>query len=71
MHLNLEEQKLLADFRLLSPDKQQEALDYVAFLRKKGTDSRAADADTPSDRCQIGGSEKSTSESQEEPLITE
>ena len=71
MDLTLSEQKLLADFRSMTPEKQLEALDYVAFLRGKQAEAGSSlPEDVPADRCRVKTKETSAA-GQSDPLITE
>lgn len=70
MELNIEEQKLLADFRQLSPAGKKELLDYAVFLRKKwGGRSLEADPE-PTGQCKLQREEERP-EASEEPIFTE
>ena len=69
MDLTLDEQKLLADFRRLTPVGKKELLEYAVFLaRKAGT---AAEPDAASNQCRLEPSHDARPESAKEPIFTE
>ena len=70
MDLTLDEQKLLADFRRLTPVGKKELLEYAVFLaRKAGT--AAAEPDAASNQCRLEPSHDARPESAKEPIFTE
>lgn len=72
MTLQMDEQKLLADFRNLAPDAQKELLDYATFLVKKQRSAQERDAERTESGCQcaLKHTEKRP-ETAKEPIFTE
>lgn len=71
MDLNLDEQKLITEFRHLHREGQQELLDYVVFLLKKQnniTDEEQASADN---QCPLHKQSEERPEAKKEPIFTE
>lgn len=70
MTLQMDEQKLLADFRNLTPDAQKELLDYVNFLSKKQRSTHEPERAGASCQCSLKQTEKRP-ETAKEPIFTE
>lgn len=70
MELDLDERKLLADFRRLPEAARQEVIDYVAFLGKKHDGGRAGEDRPAAGRCAVKYGEERP-EAVREPLFTE
>ena len=70
MDLTLDEQKLLADFRRLTPVGKNELLEYAVFLARK-TGSASAAADTTATQCRLEPSHEARPELAKEPIFTE
>ena len=70
MDLTLDEQKLLADFRRLSPVGKQELLEYAVFLSRKNAAASAA-PDTTVTQCRLEPAHEARPESAKEPIFTE
>ena len=71
MELNLDEQKLLTDFRRLNPEGKTELLDYAAFLVKKYHESASEEQPSPENQCPVGKREEERPEAVKEPIFTE
>ncbi len=67
MTLQMDEQKLLAEFRNLSSDAQKELLDYATFLVKKQHSAQEREAGC---QCALKQAEKRP-ETAKEPIFTE
>ena len=70
MDLTLDEQKLLADFRRLSPVGKQEMLEYALFLTRKNV-AASAQLETSSTQCLLEPAHDLRPESAKEPIFTE
>ena len=70
MTLQMDEQKLLADFRNLTPDAQKELLDYVSFLTRKQRSSQEPERNDAGGQCPLKQPEKRP-ETAKEPIFTE
>lgn len=70
MTLQMDEQKLLADFRNLAPDAQKELLDYVNFLTRKQRSAQEPERDGAGCQCALKQPEKRP-ETAKEPIFTE
>jgi len=72
MTLQMDEQKLLADFRNLASDAQKELLDYATFLAKKQRSAQEQGAERTESGCQcsLKHAEKRP-ETAKEPIFTE
>ena len=70
MNLSLDEQKLLADFRRLSPVGKQELLEFAVFLTHKNVAASAA-LDTTVTQCRLEPAHEARPESAKEPIFTE
>jgi len=71
MDLNLDEQKLIAEFRRLDMESQQELLDYAAVLLKKQHAMNAADQSGPANQCALNKPREERPEAAKEPIFTE
>ena len=70
MDLTLDEQKLLADFRRLTPAGKQELLEHAVLLGRKG-DRMSAEPVPASNQCRLEPSREARPESVKEPIFTE
>ena len=70
MNLTLDEQKLLADFRRLTPLGRKELLEYAVFLARKAATS-SAEPDTTATQCRLEPAHDARPESVKEPIFTE
>lgn len=70
MTLQMDEQKLLADFRNLTPDAQKELLDYVNFLTRKQRSTQEPERSGTDCQCTLKQPEKRP-ETAKEPIFTE
>jgi hypothetical protein len=70
MTLQMDEQKLLADFRNLTPDAQRELLDYLNFLAKKQRSTHESERTGTGCQCSLKQPEKRP-ETAKEPIFTE
>lgn len=71
MDLNIDEQKLLAEYRRLNPKGKAELQDYVAFLIKKYQKSAPEEVPTTDNQCPVRKQEKDRSVAAKEPIFTE
>jgi hypothetical protein len=71
MELNLDDQKLLADFHRLSAEGQKELLDYGTFLVKKYAGCSTPSTDRPANQCAMGKKVEERPEAVKEPIFTE
>jgi hypothetical protein len=71
MDLTLDEHKLLADFRHLSPEGKKELLDYAAFLVRKCQAGEPATAATAANQCRLDKQDEARPEAAKEPIFTE
>jgi hypothetical protein len=71
MDLNLDEQKLIAEFRRLNEEGQRELLDHAAVLLKKQHDTSAADQSGPDNQCALNKPHEERPEAAKEPIFTE
>lgn len=72
MTLQMDEQKLLADFRNLAPDAQKELLDYVTFLVKKQRSAQEREPERAGSDCQCSLKQpEKRPETAKEPIFTE
>jgi hypothetical protein len=71
MALNLDEQKLLAEFRRLNPEGKAELQDYAAFLIKKYQESALEEVSSTDNQCPVRKQEKERPEAAKEPIFTE
>ena len=71
MELKLDEQKLLLEYRRLSPEGKTELLDYAAFLVKKYLESVPEEAASPDNQCPVRKQEEERPEAAKEPIFTE
>ncbi len=71
MDLTLDEHRLIAEFRRLSPAGKQEVFDVMTLLQKRqGGDSAADDAPASQNSCALNRKEERP-EAAKEPLVTE
>jgi len=70
MDLTLDEQKLLADFRRLTPVGKHELREYAVSLARKAG-AATADHDTTANQCRLEPAHDSRPESAKEPIFTE
>ena len=70
MDLTLDEQKLLADFRRLTPVGRKELLEYALFLARKAA-TTTAEPDSPATQCRLEPAHDARPESAKEPIFTE
>lgn len=71
MDLTLDEHKLLAEFRRLSPAGKDELLGYAGLLLRKMEKDEVADEPVPQDRCELGKQREERPEITKEPIFTE
>lgn len=71
MDLKLDEQKLITEFRHLDKERQQELLDYVAFLLKKQNSMDNAEQATTDNQCPLDKHAEERPEAKKEPIFTE
>lgn len=71
MDLNLDEQKLLNEFRRLHSEGKSELLDYAAFLLKKYRDVAPEESSLPDNQCPIRKQDEERPEAVKEPIFTE
>jgi hypothetical protein len=71
MDLRLDEQKLLAEFRRLTPEGKNELLAYAAFLMKKYKDVVPEEDSSPDNQCPVPKQEEERPEAVKEPIFTE
>jgi hypothetical protein len=71
MDLNLDEQKLLNEFRRLHSEGKSELLDYAAFLLKKYRDVPPEESSSPDNQCPIRKQDEERPEAVKEPIFTE
>lgn len=71
MELNLDEQKLLTDFRRLNPEGKTELLDYAVFLVKKSHDLAPEEQASPDNQCPVSKRDEERPEAVKEPIFTE
>ncbi len=69
MDLKLDEQRLISDFRRLSPPGKEELLEFVGFLLNKQRDPQEHET-APTDQCKLDKAE-ARPEAAKEPLFTE
>ncbi len=71
MDLTLDEHKLVAEFRRLSPAGKRELLDFVSLLQKRQDAAAPGEEDAaPQDRCTLERKEERP-EAAKEPIFTE
>ncbi|HEY6838119.1 MAG TPA: DUF2281 domain-containing protein [Geobacteraceae bacterium] len=70
MDLNLDEQKLLAGFRRLSPEGKKELVDFAAFLVKKYQHTSDDTTSQEANQCKISSGD-ARPEAAKEPIFTE
>ena len=70
MDLNLDEHKLIAEFRRLSSAGKKDLLDYAALLLKRADSFAAGEESTPEGQCVLEVKPERP-ESKKEPLFTE
>lgn len=71
MDLKLDEQNLIAEFRHLHKERQQELLDYVAFLLKKQNNMNNEEQTTADNQCPLHKHAEERPEAKKEPIFTE
>ena len=71
MDLNLDEQKLLAEFRRLDPEGKTELLDYAVFLVKKYQEAAPEELPSTDNQCPVRKQEEERPEAAKEPIFTE
>ena len=71
MDLKHDEQKLLADFRILTPEGKAELLDYAAFLLKKYPEQASGEVTAPGNQCPLDKQTEERPEAVKEPIFTE
>jgi hypothetical protein len=71
MDLRLDEQKLLAEFRRLTPEGKNELLAYAAFLLKKHQVVASEDHSAADNQCPVPKQEEERPEAVKEPIFTE
>lgn len=71
MDLKLDEQKLITEFRHLHKERQQELLDYVAFLLKKQNNMNNEERATADNQCPLHKHAEERPEAKKEPIFTE
>ncbi len=70
MDLNLDEQKLLAGYRRLSPEGKKELVDFAAFLVKKYQQTSHDTTPQEINQCKLSSGE-GRPEATKEPIFTE
>ena len=70
MDLTLDEHKLLAEFRRLSPTGKQELIDFALYLNKKGESAQPGEGPAKN-QCSLAKQKEPRPESAPEPIITE
>ena len=70
MDLTLDEQKLLADFRRLTPVGKKELLEYALFMARKVA-TASVESDTTANQCRLEPAHDARPESAKEPIFTE
>ncbi|RNC68019.1 MAG: hypothetical protein ED859_11930 [Desulfuromonadales bacterium] len=71
MDLTLDEHRLVAEFRRLSPSGKRELLEFVSLLQKRqGTTVPDEEEAVPQDRCALDRKEERP-EAAKEPIFTE
>ncbi len=71
MELKLDEQKLLGEFRRLSPEGKAELLDYAAFLLAKYSAQKSDETVAADNQCPIDKTAEKRPEAEKEPIFTE
>ena len=71
MELNLDEQKLMAEYRRLPQEGKNELCDLIAHLLKKYRTLAANATPSPGNQCELGKKEELRPEAAEEPIFTE
>jgi hypothetical protein len=70
MELRLDEQKLLAEFRRLTPEGKNELIEFAEFLVKKYQDA-AEENPTAENQCPVPKHGEERPEAVKEPIFTE
>ncbi|KAF0221389.1 MAG: hypothetical protein FD174_527 [Geobacteraceae bacterium] len=71
MDLKLDEQKLVADFRLLPEEGQKELLDLASSLRKKYQECATEEPIRTENQCSLDKGPEKRPEAAKEPIFTE
>ena len=71
MDLKLDEQKLLAEYRRLTPEGKTELQDYAVFLIKKYQELSTEEVSSAENQCPVRKKGEERPEAAKEPIFTE